>query len=149
MLWGTHLLPASRQSMEHDPPILATSPAAYPSGCPPIHTLMSQLAYSIVGHNVKCLAKVKVNGIHLSSLIHKSSNLITEGQQAGDLPWFIHGKSMLTASSHHYLLCVPRNVLQEESLHDFLREKSEANQSVCSQVACLALFEGGCNICLS
>jgi len=43
---------------------------------------MSQIGYdNIVGDSVQSLAKVKVNDIHWSSLVHKSSCFITEGNQ--------------------------------------------------------------------
>lgn len=45
---------------------------------------------------------------------------------------------------------MPRNVLQEDLLHDFLeRDQSEANQPVVPWVELLACSEDRCNICHS
>lgn len=47
---------------------------------------------------------------------------------------------MLTVPNHDLLLHVPRNVLQEAAVRDISRDCSEADH---------ALFEDGCNVCLS
>lgn len=61
-------------------PSLTIQPLSRPFVQPPRPQSLSM--FGIAGHNVTCLAKVEVVGIQLSSLIHKSSHLITEGNQA-------------------------------------------------------------------
>lgn len=64
--------------------------------------------------------------------------LIKAGNWVGQA-WFILGKSMMTVS---------RSVFQEDLLHDFLRDWSEADQSVVPQIVLMAIFGDGCNNCL-
>lgn len=93
----------------------------YPSGCPPIHTVTSQLGYKcIVRDCTESLAKVTTDR-YCSSFIHKP---IMESNQAGQA-WSSLGKSMLTASSPPLLLHVPKNMFQEDSLHDFSKSSLE------------------------
>lgn len=54
------------------------------------------------------LAKVGVNDIHCSFLLHNSSHFITDGNQVGQAS-FTLGKPMVTVPSH-LLICVHINV---------------------------------------
>ena len=63
---------------------------------------------------VKSLAKDKVNDMHCSSFIYRSSYCITEGNQVGEAR-FTLGKCMLAVPSH-LLLPVPRKVFQEDRI---------------------------------
>ena len=85
---------------------------------------MSQLSYkNIVGDTVESLAKVKVNDIHCSPLVHKTSHLNTEASQVGQA-WVFPGNSMLAVTNHFLLFYVSRNIFQEELLYDFPRDQS-------------------------
>lgn len=63
-----------------------------------------------MGDSIESLAKVKVNYSHFSSLVHKLSHFIIEGNQIGQAR-LTFGKSMLTAPNQLLLLHVLRNAL--------------------------------------
>jgi len=81
----------------------------------------------------------EANEIQCSPLIHKSSHFITKGEQAGQVQ-FAFGNARPKALIHR--LQVPRNVLQEDSLRDFRRDRGEADLPVAPQIVLLAFLKG-------
>jgi len=80
--------------------------------------LMTWFGYkNIVGHSIESLAKVKVNYICFSVLVHKPRHFTEEGNKIGQA-WLNFDKSMLTDPSQLLFLHVLRNVLWEDSLQE-------------------------------
>lgn len=77
-------------------------PVINPYSSLPIETVMSQVVYE------DSVAKVKVNDIHHSPLIHKPNRFIIEDNQTS----FIFGTSML-AVPHHLSPCLQKQPLLE------------------------------------
>lgn len=72
------------------------------------------------------LANVKVNDVHCSPRVHKSSCFIIEDKQVGQ-GWFSFCKSMLIVLNY-LLLHAATNVFQKDLLHDFPRDRRKADR---------------------
>ena len=91
---------------------------------------MSQFGYKdAVGYCVESFGKAKIDDTHHSSVIHRPSHFILEGNQ-GRRSQFTLGKSMWTILSHHLLLHGPRKAFKENLIHDFPRDQNEADRLV-------------------
>lgn len=74
----------------------------------------------------------EVNGIHCSPLTPKSDPFNPEGNKVAQAG-FTLGTSM-----YLFLLFLPRNVSQEDSLHDFPMDQSGADQPVAPGIILMA-----------
>lgn len=74
----------------------------------------------------------EVNGIHCSPLTPKSDPFHPEGNKVAQAG-FTLGTSM-----YLFLLFLPRNVSQEDSLHDFPMDQSGADQPVAPGIILMA-----------
>ena len=76
--------PLTRLTIDHNPMSFTSQPVLSSPQCPHIYPALSMLHYKyVVGDSVKCLAEVKIQNIHCSSLIYPASDGVIEGYQTG------------------------------------------------------------------
>lgn len=89
----------------------------------PIHSEYSilTLIHGYCGTQCGNLANVKVNYVHYSPYVHKSSCFIIEANRPGQ-GWFRFCKFMLTVLNY-LLLHAARNVFQKDLIHGFPKDR--------------------------